>query len=74
MFRADEVEQLLLRLLLRRDAVLDVRPVEARDEMPRLGLSCRRSAISAWVCRVAVAVRAMRGTAGQRSCSIERRR
>ncbi len=35
--RADEREQLLARLDLRVDAVLDVRPVEARDEVLRVG-------------------------------------
>ena len=63
---ADEREQLLARLDLGVDAVLDVRPVEARDEVLRIG-SRRRSVISRCVASVAVAVRATRGTPG--NCS-----
>ena len=70
---AEQLQQLLLRLVLRHDAVLDVRPVEARDEVRgvRQVAAGRRS--RAWVASVAVAVSAMRGTAGQRSCSADER-
>ena len=69
---AQQVEQLLpAGLVLRRDAVLDVGPVEARHEMPGVGPRLSRVAISAWVASVAVAVSAMRGTSGQRSCSTD---
>ena len=35
-FGAQQLEELLLRRVLWRDAVLDVRPVKTRDEMPRI--------------------------------------
>ena len=62
--RADEREQLPARVDLRLDAVLDVRPVEARDEVLRASGRRSRSVISRWVASVAVAVSATRGTPG----------
>jgi hypothetical protein len=51
-------EQLAARLVLRRDPVLDVGPVEARHEVPAAA-RFSRVAISAWVASVAVAVSAI---------------
>ena len=61
---ADEVEQLLARVVLLDDAVADVRAVEARRRSARASSSSRRSTISSRVAASAVAVSAMRGTSG----------
>ena len=66
--RREEILELAPRLVLLDDAVADVRPVEARDELLRRS-SASRSTISRRVGASAVAVSAMRGTFGKRSCS-----
>ena len=71
---AQEAQQLLARVVLLDDGVADVRPVEAADEQRARAASCSRSTMSARVWASAVAVSAMRGTSGKRSCSSDRPR
>ena len=67
--RGEEIEQLPARVVLLHDPVADVGPVEGADELARVlpAAAARRS--RARVGASAVAVSAMRGTCGQRSCS-----